>query len=115
MGGPGSPVHGRHHGRDRPQPRALARDGALAPQEPLPQARGQLARGRRPRRVATALPVGPQRLESAPAVASAAMSLPRWMEPLLDAGEMRETDRWAITEQGIAEEALMERAGEGLA
>src|SRR3954464_10655434 len=43
------------------------------------------------------------------------MSLPRWMEPLLEAGEMRELDRWAIQEKGIASEALMERAGEGLA
>src|SRR3954447_17628957 len=43
------------------------------------------------------------------------MTLPPWMEPLLDAGEMRETDRWAITEKGIPEAALMERAGEGLA
>ncbi|HEY6890150.1 MAG TPA: NAD(P)H-hydrate dehydratase [Solirubrobacter sp.] len=43
------------------------------------------------------------------------MSLPRWMEPLLEAGEMREIDRWAINERTIAVEELMERAGEGLA
>src|SRR4051794_41213704 len=43
------------------------------------------------------------------------MSLPRWMEPLLEAGEMGELDRWAISEKGIAAEELMERAGEGLA
>src|SRR3954463_5342645 len=43
------------------------------------------------------------------------MSLPRWMEPLLEAGEMREIDRWAINERKIAVDELMERAGEGLA
>ena len=43
------------------------------------------------------------------------MSLPRWMEPLLEAGETKELDRWAMTEKGIAAEQLMERAGEGLA
>ncbi len=43
------------------------------------------------------------------------MSLPRWMDPLLEAGEMREVDRWAISEKKIAVETLMERAGEGLA
>jgi ADP-dependent NAD(P)H-hydrate dehydratase / NAD(P)H-hydrate epimerase len=43
------------------------------------------------------------------------MTLPRWMEPLLEAGEMREVDRWAISEKKIAVEDLMERAGEGLA
>jgi hydroxyethylthiazole kinase-like uncharacterized protein yjeF len=43
------------------------------------------------------------------------MSLPRWMEPLLEAGEMRELDLWAITEKGRTVEGLMERAGEGLA
>jgi NAD(P)H-hydrate epimerase len=37
------------------------------------------------------------------------------MEPLLEAGEMREVDRWAIHERKIAVETLMERAGEGLA
>ncbi len=43
------------------------------------------------------------------------MSLPRWMEPLLEAGETKELDRWAMTAKGIAAEELMERAGEGLA
>src|SRR3954471_11086326 len=43
------------------------------------------------------------------------MSLPRWMEPLLEAGEMREVDRWAISERKVAVAELMERAGEGLA
>jgi len=37
------------------------------------------------------------------------------MEPLLEAGEMRELDRWAIAEKKIKAEDLMERAGEGLA
>src|SRR3954470_863218 len=43
------------------------------------------------------------------------MSLPRWMDPLLEAGEMREVDRWAINEKKVSVEDLMERAGEGLA
>ena len=43
------------------------------------------------------------------------MSLPRWMEPLLDAEAMRATDRWAIDEKRIPGLELMERAGEGLA
>src|SRR3954451_9562252 len=43
------------------------------------------------------------------------MSLPRWMEPLLEAGESRELDRWGINEKKIAAEELMERGGEGLA
>src|ERR1700754_1017292 len=43
------------------------------------------------------------------------MSLPRWMEPLLEAGETRELDRWAINEKKVPVEDLMERAGEGLA
>src|SRR3954447_10876186 len=43
------------------------------------------------------------------------MSLPRWMEPLLEAGETRELDRWAIDERKIAVEDLMEAAGDGLA
>src|SRR5918994_2643380 len=42
-------------------------------------------------------------------------ALPRWMEPLLEAGEMRELDRWAISEKKVAVDELMERAGEGLA
>jgi ADP-dependent NAD(P)H-hydrate dehydratase / NAD(P)H-hydrate epimerase len=37
------------------------------------------------------------------------------MEPLLEAGETKELDRWAMQEKGIAGEELMERAGEGLA
>src|SRR3954454_23746432 len=43
------------------------------------------------------------------------MRLPRWMEPLLEAGEMRELDRWAINEKQVPVAELMERAGEGLA
>src|SRR3954463_14138465 len=43
------------------------------------------------------------------------MSIPRWMEPLLEAGETKELDRWAMTEKGVPGEELMERAGEGLA
>jgi hydroxyethylthiazole kinase-like uncharacterized protein yjeF len=37
------------------------------------------------------------------------------MEPLFEGGEMREVDRWAISERKIAVADLMERAGEGLA
>jgi hydroxyethylthiazole kinase-like uncharacterized protein yjeF len=43
------------------------------------------------------------------------MSLPRWMEPLPTADEMRATDRWAIEQRGVPSLELMERAGEGLA
>jgi hydroxyethylthiazole kinase-like uncharacterized protein yjeF len=43
------------------------------------------------------------------------MSLPRWMEPLLDAPSMRATDAWAIETKGVPSLELMERAGEGLA
>src|SRR3954463_9106438 len=43
------------------------------------------------------------------------MSLPRWMEPLLEAGETRELDRWAIDERKLPVEELMEAAGQGLA
>jgi ADP-dependent NAD(P)H-hydrate dehydratase / NAD(P)H-hydrate epimerase len=43
------------------------------------------------------------------------MSLPRWMEPLFDAPEMRATDAWAIETKGVPSLDLMERAGEGLA
>src|SRR4051812_30630403 len=43
------------------------------------------------------------------------MSLPRWMEPLLEAGGARELDRWAIEEKNVPVEQLMEAAGEGLA
>jgi ADP-dependent NAD(P)H-hydrate dehydratase / NAD(P)H-hydrate epimerase len=43
------------------------------------------------------------------------MTLPRWMEPLLEAEEMRSVDRWAMGEKGIPSADLMDRAGEGLA
>ena len=43
------------------------------------------------------------------------MSLPRWLDPLLDAEQMRETDSWAIETREIPSLDLMERAGEGLA
>jgi ADP-dependent NAD(P)H-hydrate dehydratase / NAD(P)H-hydrate epimerase len=43
------------------------------------------------------------------------VSLPTWLDPLLDAGEQRALDRWAIDEQGIGGLELMERAGTGLA
>jgi ADP-dependent NAD(P)H-hydrate dehydratase / NAD(P)H-hydrate epimerase len=43
------------------------------------------------------------------------VSLPRWMEPLLDAAEMRATDAWAIEDKRVPSLDLMERAGEGLA
>jgi hydroxyethylthiazole kinase-like uncharacterized protein yjeF len=43
------------------------------------------------------------------------VSLPRWLEPLLDAEQMRATDTWAIQERGVPSLELMERAGEGLA
>jgi NAD(P)H-hydrate epimerase len=40
---------------------------------------------------------------------------PRWVEPLLDAAQMRETDAWAIETREVPPLQLMERAGEGLA
>jgi ADP-dependent NAD(P)H-hydrate dehydratase / NAD(P)H-hydrate epimerase len=43
------------------------------------------------------------------------VSLPRWMEGLLEADRMRAVDRWAIEEKRIPPAELMERAGEGLA
>lgn len=43
------------------------------------------------------------------------MSLPAWTTPLPDAQAMRDTDRWAIEQQGIPSLELMERAGTGLA
>ncbi|MGH2945463.1 MAG: NAD(P)H-hydrate dehydratase, partial [Solirubrobacteraceae bacterium] len=43
------------------------------------------------------------------------MSLPRWLEPLLDAELMRATDKWAIETKRVPSLDLMERAGEGLA
>ena len=42
-----------------------------------------------------------------------AMSEPDWLEPLLDAAQMRATDAWAIADRGIPSLELMERAGEG--
>jgi NAD(P)H-hydrate epimerase len=43
------------------------------------------------------------------------MSAAGWLEPLLDAAQMRATDAWAIDDRGIPSLELMERAGEGLA
>ena len=43
------------------------------------------------------------------------MSLPDWLDPLYEAGEMRAVDAWAIEEQGVPSLDLMERAGAGLA
>jgi NAD(P)H-hydrate epimerase len=43
------------------------------------------------------------------------MSFPRWLEPLLDAEQMRATDAWAIETKHVPAATLMERAGEGLA
>jgi hydroxyethylthiazole kinase-like uncharacterized protein yjeF len=42
-------------------------------------------------------------------------TLPTWCTPLYDASAMRAIDRWAIEEQGVAQEDLMERAGLGVA
>jgi ADP-dependent NAD(P)H-hydrate dehydratase / NAD(P)H-hydrate epimerase len=42
-------------------------------------------------------------------------AIPDWCEPLLDAEQMRATDRWAIEQQGVASLELMERAGMGVA
>lgn len=41
-------------------------------------------------------------------------ALPDWCEPLYDAAEMREIDRWAIERQGVPSLDLMERAGEAV-
>jgi NAD(P)H-hydrate epimerase len=41
--------------------------------------------------------------------------LPDWLEPLPDAAQQRAIDRWAIDEQGVAGDVLMERAGRALA
>jgi hydroxyethylthiazole kinase-like uncharacterized protein yjeF len=41
-------------------------------------------------------------------------SLPDWLTPLPDAATMREVDRWAIEERGVAGLDLMERAGAGV-
>src|SRR3954454_19833700 len=43
------------------------------------------------------------------------MSLPRWMEALLEAGEMGEVDHRGIKQRKGAGDQPMERAGEGLA
>jgi NAD(P)H-hydrate epimerase len=43
------------------------------------------------------------------------VSLPGWLDPLLDADQMRATDAWAIEQQGVPSLELMERAGKGLA
>jgi NAD(P)H-hydrate repair Nnr-like enzyme with NAD(P)H-hydrate epimerase domain len=43
------------------------------------------------------------------------MRLPDWLHPLLDAGEQRALDEWAIGERGIAGLELVERAGAGIA
>jgi ADP-dependent NAD(P)H-hydrate dehydratase / NAD(P)H-hydrate epimerase len=43
------------------------------------------------------------------------MSLPRWLDQLLDAEQMRATDEWAIETRGIPSLDLMEHAAEGLA
>jgi hydroxyethylthiazole kinase-like uncharacterized protein yjeF len=43
------------------------------------------------------------------------VALPRWLEPLLDAEQMRATDAWAIDTRNVPSLELMERAGEGLA
>jgi NAD(P)H-hydrate epimerase len=42
-------------------------------------------------------------------------ALPDWCEPLLEAPQMRDVDRWAIEERVIPSLDLMERAGEGVA
>jgi hydroxyethylthiazole kinase-like uncharacterized protein yjeF len=42
-------------------------------------------------------------------------ALPAWADPLYEAAEMRAADAWAIDEQDVPEQDLMERAGLGLA
>ncbi len=42
-------------------------------------------------------------------------ALPDWLDPLFDAEEMRECDRWAIEEREVPSLHLMERASVGLA
>jgi ADP-dependent NAD(P)H-hydrate dehydratase / NAD(P)H-hydrate epimerase len=41
--------------------------------------------------------------------------LPAWVDPLFEAAEMRAVDTWAIEEQGVPQEDLMDRAALGLA
>ena len=41
-------------------------------------------------------------------------TLPAWLEALPDAQTMREVDRWAIEDRGVASLELMERAGGGV-
>ena len=43
------------------------------------------------------------------------MTLPGWLEPLLDAERMRAVDSWASGDGGVPSLDLMERAGAGLA
>ena len=43
------------------------------------------------------------------------MTLPTWLDPLYEAGEMRAADAWAVEQAGVRSIDLMERAGEGLA
>ena len=43
------------------------------------------------------------------------MSIPRWLDPLFEAEEMRAADAFAIEEAGVPSLDLMERAGVGLA
>ena len=87
--------------------------GGDAPPEVQPGRHGRRPRGR----------AGPQVSRLAHAYArdggrgggAEPMSLPRWLEPLLDAEQMRDTDAWAIESRGVPSLELMERAGEGLA
>ena len=41
--------------------------------------------------------------------------LPDWLDPLYEAAEMRAADTWAIEDQGVPQDDLMERAALGLA
>jgi NAD(P)H-hydrate epimerase len=43
------------------------------------------------------------------------VTLPGWLDPVYTADEMRAVDAWAIEDQGVPGEDLMERAGTGLA